>query len=63
MSSTEQAAQVYQLRIWIWQISPQIWHRFFSNNYGPRTGGAIPVSLPIGGTVTSMALYGEGFAH
>jgi len=27
MSSTEQTVQVYQLRIWIRQISPQIWRR------------------------------------
>ncbi len=27
MSSTDQAMQVYQLRIWIRQISPQIWRR------------------------------------
>ena len=27
MSSTDQAVQVYQLRIWIRQISPQIWRR------------------------------------
>ncbi len=25
MSSTDQTVQVYQLRIWIRQISPQIW--------------------------------------
>ena len=27
MSSTEQTVQVYQLRIWIREISPQIWRR------------------------------------
>ena len=27
MSSTEQAVQVYQLRVWIREISPQIWRR------------------------------------
>jgi hypothetical protein len=27
MSSTEQVVQVYQLRIWIRHISPQIWRR------------------------------------
>jgi Plasmid pRiA4b ORF-3-like protein len=27
MSSTEQMVQVYQLRIWIREISPPIWHR------------------------------------
>lgn len=27
MSSIEQTAQVYQLRIWIREISPQIWRR------------------------------------
>jgi Plasmid pRiA4b ORF-3-like protein len=29
MSSTDQAEQVYQLRIWIRHISPQIWRRLF----------------------------------
>ena len=27
MSSTDQRVQVYQLRIWICHISPQIWRR------------------------------------
>ena len=27
MSSTDQSVQVYQLRIWIRKISPQIWRR------------------------------------
>ena len=27
MNSTEQAVQAYQLRIWIREISPQIWRR------------------------------------
>jgi len=27
MERTEKAIEVYQLRIWIWKISPQIWRR------------------------------------
>ena len=33
MSSTEQAAQVYQLRIWIREISPQIWRRLLESSH------------------------------
>ncbi len=27
MESTDKVIEVYQLRIWIWRISPQIWRR------------------------------------
>jgi Plasmid pRiA4b ORF-3-like protein len=32
MSSTEQARQLYQLRIWIREINPQIWRRLLVRN-------------------------------
>jgi hypothetical protein len=47
MSSTDQMVQVYQLRIWIRHISPQIWRRLLVRS--DSTIAQLHDTLQIGG--------------
>ncbi|HZU03649.1 MAG TPA: hypothetical protein VFA10_28550 [Ktedonobacteraceae bacterium] len=47
MSSTEQMVQVYQLRIWIREISPPIWHRLLVCSDGTIAHVIFPITYPL----------------
>ncbi len=54
MSSTEQVVQVYQLRIWIRHISPQIWRRLLVRSDSTMPSCMTPCKLYSAGR---MSIY------
>ena len=52
MSSTDQRVQVYQLRIWIRHISPQIWRRLLVRSDSTMPSFMTPCKLLSAGWMT-----------
>jgi hypothetical protein len=62
MSSTAQMVQIYQLRIWIQEISPQIWRRLLVRSDSTIAQLHDTLQIAFGWTDEHLhQLYGEKF--